>query len=161
MGNWSRPAAGPRRSGPESVRARLKARHLSAWVLTACGLWLVLLGLYFMFLRPPLLPEDTRFMGSSLAQVRAAVPGLEGWLLRVFVVMGGFIAGTGVLTMFAARVAAPSRWMGKSGALAISGAMTVALMSVMNFDLQSDFRWLLLVPALAWLAGFVLHLAGR
>lgn len=71
-------------------------------MLIACGVWLVALGLYFIFLRPPLLPEDTRFMGSSLALVRAAVPGLEGWLQRVFIVMGGCMAGAGVLTVFAA-----------------------------------------------------------
>ena len=62
------------------MSARIRARHVSTWMLIACGIWLVSLGLYFIFLRPPLLPEDTRFMGSSLAQVRAAVPGLEGWL---------------------------------------------------------------------------------
>lgn len=143
------------------MRARTRTRPLSTWMLIACGIWLVLLGLYFIFLRPPLLPEDTRFMGSSLAQVRAAVPGLEDWLQRVFIVMGGFMAGTGVLTVFTACVAMPSRWKGTSWAIAMSGALTVALMSAINFDLQSDFRWLLLVPALVWLAGFALHIARR
>lgn len=143
------------------MRARTRTRPLSTWMLIACGIWLVLLGLYFIFLRPPLLPEDTRFMGSSLAQVRAAVPGLEDWLQRVFIVMGGFMAGTGVLTVFTACVAMPSRWKGTSWAIAMSGALTVALMSAINFDLQSDFRWLLLLPALVWLAGFALHIARR
>ncbi len=161
MGTWSRTAVATGRSGPERLRARLKARQVSTWVLTACGLWLVALGLYFMFLRPPLLPEDTRFMGASLAQVRNAVPGLESWLHRVFVVMGGFITGADVLTVFAAKAAAPSGWVGKTGALALSGAVTVVLMSAINFNLQSDFRWLLLIPALAWFAGCALHIAGR
>lgn len=143
------------------MSARIRTHPLSTWMLVACGIWLVSLGLYFMFLRPPLLPEDTRFMGSSLAQVRAAVPGLEGWLQRVFVVMGGFMAGTGVLTVFTACVAMPSRWKGTSWAVALSGAVTVALMSAVNLDLHSDFRWLLLVPALVWLAGLVLHIARR
>ena len=143
------------------MRARTRTRPVSTWMLIACGIWLVLLGLYFIFLRPPLLPEDTRFMGSSLAQVRAAVPGLEDWLQRVFIVMGGFMAGTGVLTVFTACVAMPSRWKGTSWAIAMSGALTVALMSAINFDLRSDFRWLLLVPALVWLAGFALHIARR
>ena len=143
------------------MRARTRTRPLSTWMLIACGIWLVLLGLYFIFLRPPLLPEDTRFMGSSLAQVRAAVPGLEEWLQRVFIVMGGFMAGTGVLTVFTACVAMPSRWKGTSWAIAMSGALTVALMSAINFDLRSDFRWLLLFPALVWLAGFALHIARR
>ena len=40
-------------------------RHLSAWMLIACGVWLVGLGLYFTILRPPLLPEDLRFTRSG------------------------------------------------------------------------------------------------
>ena len=143
------------------MTAALGSRQVSTWMLSACGLWLVALGLYFIFLRPPLLPEDTRFMGSSLAQVRAALPGLEHWLQRVFTVMGGFIAGTGVLTVFVASVAMPSGLKGASWALALTGVLTVALMSAINFDLHSDFRWLLLVPALVWLAGLIAHAARR
>ena len=143
------------------MSARIRTRHVSTWMLIACGIWLVSLGLYFIFLRPPLLPEDTRFMGSSLAQIRTAVPGLEGWVQRVFIVTGGFMAGTGVLTVFAARVAMPSHLKCTSWVIAMSGALTVALMSAINFDLHSDFRWLLLIPALVWLAGFVLHIARR
>ena len=140
---------------------RLSTRQVSTWMLMACGLWLVVLGLYFIFLRPPLLPEDIRFMDSSLAQVRAALPGLERWLQRVFTVLGGFMAGTGVLTVFVARAAMPSRLRGTSLALGLAGALTVALMSAINFSLHSDFRWVLLVPALLWLAGLVLHIARR
>ena len=143
------------------MSAPIRTHPLSKWMLIGCGIWLVSLGLYFIFLRPPLLPEDTRFMGSSLAQVRAAAPGLEGWLQRVFIVMGGFMAGTGVLTVFAACVAMPWRLKGTSWAIAVSGVLTVALMSAINFDFHSDFGWLLLVPALAWLTGFVLHITRR
>lgn len=135
--------------------------RVSSWLLIGCGIWLVSLGLYFIFLRPGLLSEDVRFMGSSLLQVQAALPGLEGWLKRVFIVMGGFIAGAGSLTIFVASVAMPSRLRGTSWAIATSGALTVVLMSFVNFSIHSDFRWLLLVPALTWLAGLTLHLSGR
>ncbi len=57
-------------------------------MLIGCGVWLIGLGFYFIVLRPPLLPEDPRFMGTTLVQIRAAVPGLEGWLKKVFTVMG-------------------------------------------------------------------------
>jgi hypothetical protein len=137
-------------------------RHgLAEWLIVACGVWLIGLGLYFILLRPALLPEDTRFIGSSLAQVRAALPGLEGWLHRVFAVMGGFIAGAGILTVFMAWVAMPAGRKGTSWVIALTGALTVALMSVTNFALSSDFRWLLLVPVLVWLAGLVLYVASR
>lgn len=136
-------------------------RGLAEWLTAACGVWLMGLGLYFILLRPALLPEDTRFIGSSLAQVRTALPGLEGWLHRVFAVMGGFIAGTGVLTVFIAWVAMPAGFRGTSWVIALTGALTVALMSATNFALNSDFKWLLLVPVLVWLAGLVLHVASR
>ena len=143
-----------------SPHAAGKGRSVSIWMLTACGIWLVALGLYFIVLRPPLLPEDPRFMGTSLEQIRVAVPGLEGWLKKVFVVMGGFMAGAGVLTVFVATVAMPPRLKGASLALGISGVLTVVLMSATNFALQSDFRWLLLAPALVWLLGLVIHVAS-
>ncbi len=134
-------------------------RHVSNWMLFACGLWLVGLGLYFIVLRPPILPEDLRYMGTTLAQTRSAVPGLEGWLQKVFTVMGGFIAAAGVLTIFVAAAALPRRMSGAIWAIVLSGMLTVVLMSATNFALQSDFRWLLLVPALAWLVGVFLYAA--
>jgi hypothetical protein len=144
-----------------SPHAAGKSRHVSTWMLTACGVWLVGLGLYFIVLRPPLLPEDPRFMGTTLEQIRISVPGLEAWLRKVFTVMGGFMAGAGVLTVFVATVAMPLRLKGAPWALGISGALTVVLMSATNFALHSDFRWLLLLPALVWLAGLVVYLANR
>ena len=143
------------------LQAAGKSRHVSRWMLTACGIWLVGLGLYFVVLRPPLLPEDPRFMGTTLEQVRMAVPGLEAWLQRVFTVMGGFMAGAGVLTVFVATVAMPLRSKGTPWALGVAGALTVVLMSATNFALQSDFRWLLLLPALVWIAGLVVYLSNR
>ena len=144
-----------------SPQAAGKSGQASTWMLTACGVWLVGLGLYFIFLRPALLPEDPRFMGSSLEQIRISVPGLEAWLRKVFTVMGGFMAGAGVLTVFVATAAMPLRLKGAPWAIGISGALTVALMSVTNFVLQSDFRGLLLLPALVWFVGLVFHVVNR
>ena len=144
-----------------SPHAAGKSRHVSTSMLTACGVWFVGLGLYFIVLRPPLLPEDPRFMGTTLEQIRISVPGLEAWLRKVFTVMGGFIAGAGVLTVFVATVAMPLRLKGAPWAIGFSGVLTVVLMSATNFALQSDFRWLLLLPALVWFAGLVFYLANR
>jgi len=137
-----------------------RLRPVSTWMLTACGVWLVGLGLYFIALRPALLPEDPRFMGTTLIQIRTAVPGLESWLKKVFTVMGGFMTGVGVLTVFVATAAMPSRLKGTSWAIALAGALTVALMSATNFALDSDFKWLLLFPVLSWLVGLVFYIAG-
>ena len=138
-----------------------KNRRFSSWMLIACGIWLVGLGFYFIALRSPLLPEDLRFMGTTVAQIRAAAPGLEDWLKKVFTVMGGFMAGAGVLTVFVAAIAMPLRLKATSWAIGVSGAITVALMSWTNFVLDSDFKWLLLAPAVAWLLGLASYGAGR
>jgi len=69
---------------------------------------------------------------------------------KVFTVMGGFMAGAGVLVVFLGWSLMPMRPGGTAVALTLSGALTVALMSAVNFALHSDFRWLLVVPALVW-----------
>ena len=40
----------------------------------------------------------------------------------------------------------------------VAGAASVALMSATNLLLYSNFRWLLLLPALLWLAGLLCYL---
>jgi phage shock protein PspC (stress-responsive transcriptional regulator) len=131
------------------------------WLLTFCGAWLFGLGAYFIFLRPALLPEDPRFIGASVQRLQEAAPGLGAWLHIVFTVMGGFMAGAGVLTFFLAQVAVPARLRGTGWAIALAGLTTVILMSAMNFQLHSDFRWVLLVPAVFWSAGLVAYILER
>ena len=143
------------------MHGHAKTHPVSTWMLAGCGIWLIALGLYFVVLRPPLLPEDPRYMGTTLAQIRTDVPGIENWLKRVFTVMGGFMAGAGVLTVFLATTTMRLRPSGTSWALALSGALTVGLMSATNFALHSDFRWVLLLPALVWLAGLAAYVARR
>lgn len=54
-----------------------KAHPVSTRMLAGCGIWLIAPGAYLGTLRPPQLPEDPRFMGSTLAMIRAEAPGLE------------------------------------------------------------------------------------
>ncbi|WP_231582257.1 MULTISPECIES: hypothetical protein [Cupriavidus] len=136
---------------------RPQAPRTSMWLVMACGVWLVGLGAYFVFLRPALLPEDPRFIGVTLERLREVAPGLEAWLRVVFTVMGGFMAGAGVLTVHLARTAVRDRQSGTGWAVALAGFATVGLMSAMNFVLQSDFRWVLLLPALLWAVAVVLY----
>jgi sulfite exporter TauE/SafE len=145
----------------KTMNSANKQRHVASWMLIACGVWLIGLGLYFIVARPPLLPEDLRFMSTTPEEIRAAAPDIESWLKKVFTVMGGFMAGMGVFTVFVAAVAMPLRLKGASSAIALAGALTVALMSATNFAVHSDFRWLLLAPALVWLAGLFLHISSR
>lgn len=123
---------------------------LSVATLILCGVWAVCLGLYFMFLRPGLLPEDARYIGESVSRIQSVAPGLIRWLHRVFVVMGGFMAAMGVLTIFVSATAARRR--GGAWVLALAGLFSVINMSFINFVIGSDYRWLLLVPALLWVS---------
>ena len=56
----------------------------SGKVFVVCGLSLVVLGAYFLCLRPALLPEDPLYIRNSIETIRTAVPGLERWLGHVF-----------------------------------------------------------------------------
>ncbi|WP_309678595.1 hypothetical protein [Polaromonas sp.] len=130
----------------------------SGKLFVVCGLWLVALGTYFLFLRPAFLPEDPRYIGASLEAIRSAAPGLERWLGHVFNVMGGFMVATGAMTVLVACHSLARRERGTLLAMSVAGAASVALMSATNFLLYSDFRWPLLLPALLWLAGLLCYL---
>ena len=133
----------------------------SGKVFVVCGLWLVALGTSFLFLRPALLPEDLHYIGSSLETIRSAAPGLERWLGHVFNVMGGFMVATGAMTVLVACPLLARRERGTLTALSVAGAASVALMSATNFLLYSNFRWLLLLPALPVARGPAVLPAGE
>jgi len=119
----------------------------SSRVLALCGLILIGIGLYFVLLRPALLPEDTRYIGRSLEEIRVAVPGLLDWLEKVFWIMGGYILTSGLLTLYVALTSFRTRAKGVSGIVALTGLASVGWMSVVNLVIDSDFKWLLLAFA--------------
>lgn len=110
------------------------------------GAYQIALGIYFAVFRPPLLPEDARFIG------RPVPPNLEPWLDLVFTVVGGQMAALGVTILaLAARNFGPdpgSRF--DVITLALAALSSAGAMSVVNFALDSDFKWILLVPSLLW-----------
>ena len=135
------------------------AEHrLAAVLLGAWGFYQVIAGLYFIFLRPSFLPEDLRASATTLEAVRAAAPGIEGWLQLVFTVMGGQMAAGGVLVRGGAFSLAQGRCPGRVelGTYVVAGFLSVVLMSGVNFALASDFRWLLVAPAILWLSAIII-----
>ena len=138
----------------------MKLRRLAQSSLGLGGLVLMGMGAYFAFLRPPLLPEDVRYVGASLAQMQGAIPGFLPWVTRIFGVLGGYMFATGVLTAY---LAAASFRDGKPLAIAvvaISGSASIGWMAVTNFLLDSDFKWLLLAFVLLWLVAVASSLAA-
>jgi hypothetical protein len=135
----------------------MTTRPYSATVLALGGAILMILGLYFGFLRPPLLPEDPRFMGTSMVQIQINVPGLLIWLRRVFWVMGGYMFATGLLTLYVAFTSFRERVRGVAGIVAISGLTSIGLMAAVNLMIASDFSWLILSFVVPWVIALALY----
>ncbi|MEO6251978.1 MAG: hypothetical protein ABIO79_01625 [Ferruginibacter sp.] len=135
----------------------IKLKPYSASMLAFGGLLLVVMGIYFIFMRPPLLPEDLRYMKTTLPVIHDAVPGLSAWLQNLFWVMGGYIFTTGLLTIFIAFTLFRNRLQGAFSMVALAGISSIGLMTVVNFIIGSDFKWLLLVFMLPWVIALILY----
>lgn len=127
-------------------------RGAAEWLIASGGVWHIGLGLYFIFVRPALLPEDIRYIGADVKALLTVAPHLGDWLSKVFTVMGGFMAGAGVLIAYLGWQILPSRPRWATFVLLLVGALTLLLMSAVNFALHTDFRWLLAAPPVAWFA---------
>ena len=135
----------------------IKLKPYSSLFLTLGGVLLAGMGMYFIFLRPPLLPEDSRYIGSSLSAIQNSIPGLSGWLQKVFWVMGGYIFTTGLLTMYMAQTTFGTRTKGAFIIVLIAGITSIGAMTTVNFILQSDFKWVLLAFTLPWFLALILY----
>lgn len=133
----------------------------SSTLLTVCGIILMGMGLYFALIRPALLPEDIRYIGLSSEQLQATVTGLLNWLDKVFWVMGGYIFTTGLFTSYIAQTAFRERRRGVFSVVSFAGLTSLGLMVMINFLIDSDFKWLLLVFAALWLSALGLFLRQK
>lgn len=122
----------------------------SSIALAIAGILLVGTGLYFIVLRPPLLPEDMRYMGVVGAQLDMIKPRLAAWLTYVFWVLGGYVLATGVLTITLAATSFRQHSFTAALGAMIGGAASIGWMAFVNFIIGSDFKWVLLVIALVW-----------
>ncbi|VCJ27935.1 hypothetical protein [Burkholderia pseudomallei] len=145
-------------SGGRRIRSQL---FLHAWLLAAVGVAMVLVGIYFIFLRPPLLPEDVRYLTVSTAQLLAVAPRLMLWLRWIFTVLGGYIAATGVLFVYLAVGAFAERKRYAIVVALVAGAFSVGMMSVVNLIIDSDFKQALLVLTAMWGAALVCACRGK
>ncbi|MER9685153.1 hypothetical protein [Mesorhizobium sp. M0139] len=130
---------------------------MSSATLALTGIIIAGIGLYFIAPRPPLLPEDVRYMNLSAAELEAIGPRLAMWLMQVFRVLGGYALATGVLLIALAFTAFRARHpVALAGAL-VGGASSIGLMSVVNFTIGSDFRWPLFACALVWAVSLIAY----
>ena len=133
----------------------------SSILLIVAGVALSIVGLYFILVRPPLLPEDVRYMALPATQLDAVRPQFETWLAHVFKVMGGYILATGIFAItLGATAYRDRRWEAATGVL-IGGAASIGWMTVVNFVIRSDFKWFLLGVSLLWAGSLVMFFIER
>lgn len=145
---------------PSSIGAAMeldrRSWRPSSIALVMAGVTLIGTGFYFLFLRPPLLPEDIRYMALPPAQFDNLRPRLELWLTHVFRVMGGYVLATGVLMVTLAVTSFRQHSTPTAIGALIGGAASIGWMAVVNFLIDSDFKWVLLAMALLWAVSLVL-----
>ena len=135
----------------------LKLKPYSSSFLTLGGTLLIGMGVYFFLLRPPLLPEDLLYMNITLPVINDNAPNLSVWLQKVFWVLGGYIFTTGLLTIFISITSFRNRLPGAISIIALSGLSSIGLMTTVNFMLDSDFKWILLIFTIPWIIAIVLY----
>lgn len=118
-------------------------------IISMTGLILMGIGLYFIFFRPSLLPEDLQFMQIDTT-IFERIPLLKDWLGNVFTVLGGFALTTGFLKIiFATKFSTKSLIL----PIFVAWLSSDALMAVVNFKIHSNFRWSLFSLATLELIG--------
>ena len=135
----------------------LQLKPYSALFLTLEGFLIMTMGAYFVFLRPPLLPEDLRHIGLSLPAIQNSIPNLLDWMQKVFWVMGGYIFTTGLITVFVAQTVFRLRTDKAFVLVLIAGITSVGSMTIINFILDSDFKWVLSAFTLPWIISLILY----
>ena len=126
------------------MRGTARSGAVSSLLLALAGVAVGGIGVYFIFLRPSLLPEDIRFMQLSAGEVAAIGPRLQAWHAQVFRVLGGYALGTGLLAVALAATSFRARRPIAVAGAVLGGAASIGLMAFVNFTIDSDFKWLLL-----------------
>jgi hypothetical protein len=143
------------------VKLPLKKWPISSILLIMFGTGLLAVGAYFLVLRPPLLPEDVRYLGASEAQLEAVVPRLAPWLTQLFRVLGGYVSATGILSIALAATSFRSHHCVAGAVAALAGSISIGLMAGVNFAIDSDFKWELLALAILWASSMLAFVAEK
>jgi hypothetical protein len=118
-----------------STDPAFRSDRFAGTILSILGLLTLVVGLYFSFVRPAMLPEDIRFTGIDQSQLTSR---MNEWLLIVFHTWGGFITGFGILMIGVAAylTTARARYLRWGIALAVLCAFGRFLLS--NLAIHSD-----------------------
>lgn len=111
---------------------------LSGILLLVLGLLTMGTAVFFLVLRPALLPEDIRHTGIDPGTLP---PAFLEWLDTVFRTWGGFIAGFGVLLLGIGGFLLSGRARCLYWATAIGAVVAFGRFLFSNILLDSDFLW--------------------
>ena len=111
---------------------------LSGILLLVLGLLTMGTAVFFLVLRPALLPEDIRHTGIDPGTLP---PAFLEWLGTVFGTWGGFIAGFGVLLLGIGGFLLSGRARCLYWATAIGAVVAFGRFLLSNILLDSDFLW--------------------
>ena len=134
----------------------INLKPYSSSILALGGFLLLAMGIYFVLLRPALLPEDILYMKTTSSIIQENTPQLSVWLQKIFWVMGSYIFTSGLLTIFSARTSFQIRTRGAFSIVAISGISSIGAMTIVNFMIASDFKWTLFAFTIPWLIALIL-----
>ncbi len=137
------------------MRGTARSGAVSSLLLALAGVAVGGIGVYFIFLRPSLLPEDIRFMQLSAGEVVVIGTRLQAWHAQVFRVLGGYALGTGLLAVALAATSFRARRPIAVAGAVLGDAASIGLMALVNFTIDSDFKWLLLSCAVLWALSLV------
>ena len=111
----------------------IQFKPYSASILACGGFLLLAMGVYFVFLRPPLLAEDLAYLDTTWQNTKEHLPGLLIWLPKVFWVLGGYIFSAGLLTIFISFTSFRARANGTFGMAAVADITSIGNMTVLSF----------------------------
>ena len=133
----------------------------SKWALLVEGIILVGMGLYFIILRPPMLPEDFNYIHTNATTINDDLPGLLIWLKKVFIVLGGYIVASGMLLSYLALNEPIKQTNAWPVLILVASFSSIGLMTAVNFIIDSNFKWILLFFNVPWLTSFSLTLSSN
>lgn len=135
--------------------------NTSAYLLGFYGAILLGIGIFFVFFRPTLLPEDIKFMELSELQSQTFKEFSAPWLTQVFRVLGGYIFSSGTLFIYLAykpfRMFESGSWI----VAFVAGLSSIGTMTAVNFKIGSDFKWQLTLLSLIWMGSLILNLIEK
>lgn len=124
--------------------------RLSAVMLAIGSSAVMALGVYFALLRPTLLADDVRYLDRTAEQLHVLAPAMTSWLRDVFLVMGGYMFATGLVTFYVAITTFRTRARGAATVATIAGVTSVGGTALAAFLIDSTFKWHALLLALLW-----------